>query len=92
VSPSSHGWYWTNDTVRVFAESLDYGDALGHTSGLPEVVSQERFKVLPADNWQTLPSFCNAAQGYDQNGNPFPLEGIFHSYASGPTINIYTAR
>lgn len=76
---------WTNDTVAVFTETHDFGDAMGGSPGNHFVVSVERFKTQPGGGWLVLPSLCNAR-------NPANLPAVFKCAVNGATIEMWTER
>lgn len=69
LSSTNHGaWIstssvcWTNDTVAVFVESHDFGDALGGSAANNFNFTEKQFKTSAAGGWMALPNQCNARQ------------------------------
>jgi hypothetical protein len=51
---------WANQTVAVFGETHDFGDALGGFPANHFQFTFKQFKTSAAGGWMTLPNACNA--------------------------------
>ena len=75
---------WTNQYVTVFAETHDYGDALGGSSTNTHDFTAKNFRTTPGGTWLVLPNACNA------RGNA--ADPPFKCSAQNGALKIWTDR
>lgn len=75
---------WTNETVAVFVETLDYGDGLGGFVGNTVDFTQKQFRTAPGGAWLSLPTLCN--------GRLNAPDPPFECAPNGETLTLWTDR